>query len=146
MLHTRAFLLIATKHLRRPLKSTFSLETDGHVDPYLWPSWSAFTTFHDLAWGALYRRGPLPQDAELGEEYIADFAWASCGPLRYPEIAHVLIPRYFTQPTTVRIEGKDADTQGEWQHEQDVQGLSKRLTQAAIEHGLTDEVLEFKRF
>ncbi|CAM5287592.1 putative protein OS=Sphingobium scionense OX=1404341 GN=GGQ90_003000 PE=4 SV=1 [Sphingobium scionense] len=70
--------------------------------------------------------------------------------MRYDELAHILIPRYFEQETFCVSEGEGpnnkVETRNEWKHEQDIAGLSELLKQASIDHSLTEWALEIKRF
>lgn len=146
----RTFLMLAARHLSQPFKSTLAVEAVGELHPYIKRSASTFTTFGHLAYGAVYLRDELPLETELFEEWIGDYAWGSCGPIRYSEVAHILIPRYFDQETfsisDSGIPGKKSENWNEWRHEQDIDGLSRLLLEASIGHKVTEWALEMKRF
>ncbi len=148
----RNFLVIATRHLNQPVRSKLSLEPRAGepVGPRRSRSASTFTMFDNLLWGADYFRGELPLESDLLERHVRDASWGTCGPISYDDIAHVLIPRFFTQEYRGQIQSDDRDkpipTWNQWEHEQDIGGLSKLLDQATIGHNLTKEVLEIKRF
>jgi hypothetical protein len=129
MHETRNFLIIAAQHLFRPMKSVLSFEASAETSVQSKRSSSTFTTFRDLAYGAKYYSGELPVESDLFEKYVRDCAWASPGPVGYDEIAHVLIPRFFSQEIVI-VDGDHPIYWNTWTHEQDIGGLSKLLDQA----------------
>lgn len=134
----RTFLETATRHLWRPAKSTLSEYCNGTQKSEL-RSWCCWTTYGQLVYKAGYWSAELPLEAELGEKYIADGGtWGQ--PFLYEEIAHVIIPREFTEePWSDKV-----FTQ--WDHEQDVDGLSALLNDKGIDHHLSRYALEVKLF
>jgi len=72
---------------------------------------------------------------------------ASQGPVGYEQVAHILIPRRYTQQI-YRYDAIDKPERwaDECTHEQDIDGLSKLFSEANIDHYLAKEVLEIKRF
>lgn len=142
----RTFLVIAARHLRRPVRSTLSLGYGGGDLPQPRRSSGTFATFQSLACDALYFRGELPLEDELSEDYVGDSAWAASPPIHYDDLAHVLIPRFFTQDIFVGDRSDNGRFVDAWKHEQDIDGLSKLLGQAAVNHSLAEQVLELKRF
>lgn len=145
-----SFLLIATRHLRRPIRSTLAFEPVLPIDVKMQRSTSTYATFDSLQYGAVYFRGALPLEQELSTHGVGDFSWGGGGPVSYEAIAHILIPRFFSQEMLMRVsaaDGKDAgESWNEWEHEQDIDGLSNLLEKAGIEHHLSQHVLEIKRF
>lgn len=145
-----SFLLIAVRHLQRPIRSTLAFEPAGPIDVRIRRSASTYATFDSLLCDAIYFRGELPLERELSTRGVDDFSWGGGGPVPYETIAHVLIPRFFTQEILTRVPAKDGkeagDSWNQWKHEQDIEGLSQLLDQAGIEHRLTPQVLELKRF
>lgn len=144
------FLLIAARHLRRPQRSSLSLGFEGPIRTDKRRSSSTFATFDSLRCDAIYFRGELPLEHQLSECWIDDLAWATCGPIRYEEIAHILIPRFFTQEIFTESPGAGGAPEwkfcDEWTHEQDIAGLSRLLDEAAVAHGLSNDFLEVRRF
>jgi hypothetical protein len=102
-------------------------------------SWCAWTTFERLREDAGYWTAPLPLETELLAEGTSDGgAWGQ--PFRYSQLAHVIIPRHFCWEQ-VSAESFDSGV-----HEQDVEGLSERMTAEGIVHRLTEYVLEVKLY
>lgn len=147
MNEVRTFLTIAARHLASPLRSKSLFGGAKFSLPEARRSSSTFTTFDCLMCDAIYFRGELPLESDLSESYVADFAWATLGPIAYGDVAHVLIPRFFTQEIfESQGRGKPPRFLDEWEHEQDIDGLSQLLDRASISHSLTAGVLELKRF
>ena len=145
MHEVRTFLAIAARHLCHPVRSKLAIENDGHALPEPKRSSSTFTTFDCLACDAVYFRGELPRESDLFETCVRDFSWASLGPVGYGEVAHVLIPRHFTEEIYIG-EGNNARYFNGWMHEQDIDGLSALLNDVGVKHHLNAQVLELKRF
>jgi hypothetical protein len=81
----------------------------------------------------------IPAADELRATNIADGGtWNQ--PFLYQELAHVIIPRNFEQERVV--DGQHTCIQ----KRQDIEELSRRLTERGIKHRKTDLVLEIKAF
>lgn len=102
-------------------------------------SWCAWTTFQRLETDAGYWTCGVPHAAELGATSIADGGtWGQ--PFQYRDLAHVIIPGIFEQETVAG---------GEYRcnrKEQDIQTLSRLLSEQGVPHRKTDLVLEIKLF
>lgn len=143
----RTFLILAARRLSGPLRSELALDHEGWPLPEPLRSASTFITFRDLGYDAHYWQAELPLEADLYDTYVRDAAWPSWGPVGYADVAHVLLPRFFTQEITIPGGPKGAPRFcNTWKHEQDLEGLSEDLTAASIEHRLIGDVLEIKRF
>ena len=102
-------------------------------------SWCAWTTFDALQRSVNYWSAGLPHESELSSVGTIDGGtWGQ--PFAYNEIAHLIIPAQFYWE---RIAANDF-TQGV--RHQDIQCLSKALTESGVPHRLTDLVLEIKLF
>ena len=139
MTDLRSFLLIATRHLDRPMKTTLGIYSDENGVPQR-RSWCSWTTFGRLTRDAGYWTGELPLETELGEIAVSDGGtWGQ--PFYYEDnLAHIIIPRIFTEEP--RIPGIFR----QWEHEQDLDGLSLLLTAAGVGHHLSEYALEVKLF
>jgi hypothetical protein len=123
----RKFLEISSNHL--------ALKPCGASSNWSWCSW---TTFERLGEDAGYWTASLPLEAELLSESTSDGGrWGQ--PFHYSQLAHVIIPRRFYWE---QISGGFKCGF----HQQDVAGLSKRLTAEGILHRLTEHVLEVKLY
>lgn len=138
MADLRTFLLIAARHLRRPIRTNRSEFSDPSGAAQL-RSWCSWTTYSRLKADAGYWTGELPLETELGESCVSDGGtWGQ--PFGYDDdLAHVIIPRIF-------IEEPLSETFTQWQHEQDLEGLSLLLTAAGVDHHLSEYALEVKLF
>lgn len=103
-------------------------------------SWCSWTTYGRLTRDAGYWTGELPLENEIGEISTLDGGtWSQ--PFYYEDnIAHIIIPRIFTE------EPWPAEVFRQWEHEQDIDGLSLLLTAAKIDHRLSQHALEVKLF
>jgi hypothetical protein len=103
-------------------------------------SWCSWTTYGRLLRDAGYWTGELPLEAELGELSVSDGGtWGQ--PFGYDDdLAHIIIPRTFIE------EPWSGDAFRQWEHQQDIDGLSSLLTAAGIDHRLSEYALEVKRF
>ena len=139
MTDVRNFLLTATRHLCRPARSSVSEYGDGKT-AHRKRSWCCWTTFGRLECDTVYWSAELPLESELHETSVADGgSWGQ--PFSYREIAHVIIPRTFLE------EPWSADgTFTQWDHEQDIEGLSKALDLEGINHNLLQFCLELKLY
>lgn len=139
MVDLRFFLLTATRHLERPMKTTLGECSDENGSPRR-RSWCSWTTYGRLARDAGYWTGELPLEAELGEISVSDGGtWGQ--PFYYKDnLAHIIIPRIFTE------EPHDMGVFRQWEHEQDIDGLSLLLRAARIDHHLSKYALEVKLF
>lgn len=97
-------------------------------------------TFDSISNGAHYWTGALPPEGSLAHEYVRDGAWMNLGPVRYQDIAHVIVPRFFFE------EALNGRQMTEWTHRQDIEGLSDALTEADVDHALSPYALELKLF
>jgi len=93
----RQILTITARHLSQPVQSTFAVGGQAAITWQPLRSSATFTTFEDLGRDAQYWRGELPLETDLYEDCVKDYAWASQGPVGYEQVAHILIPRRFTQ-------------------------------------------------
>ena len=139
MSQLRKFPLIATRHLQKPMKTLRSEFSDQHGKAYL-RSWCSWTTFDRLSTNAGYWTAELPLESELGEAYIQDGGtWGQ--PFGYEdELAHIIIPRKFCE------EHSYTNVFRQWTHEQDIDGLSKIVAAAGIEHRISKFALEVKYY
>ncbi|MFC3441657.1 hypothetical protein ACFOKF_10760 [Sphingobium rhizovicinum] len=139
MVDLRCFLLIATQHLKRPIKTTSGECSDESGIPQR-RSWCSWTTYGRLSRDAGYWTGELPLEAELGDNSVSDGGtWVQ--PFYYKDnLAHIIIPRIFTE------EHYGIGVFRQWQHEQDIDGLSLLLHAAGIDHYLSQYALEVKLF
>jgi hypothetical protein len=111
----------------------------GDVVANMSESWCAWTTFGQLASNAVYWQAGLPNADELLPTHIADSGtWGQ--PFSYHELAHVIIPRTFDQESV-----EDGQYRC-FRKQQDIEELSRRLTEHGIDHRNTDLVLEIKLF
>lgn len=139
MTDVRAFLVLATRHLCRPMASSLSEWCNGDAPPRM-RSWCCWTTFGRLRHLTVYWSGELPLESELGEKHVADGgSWGQ--PFAYPDIAHVIIPRTFDEEPW-----SEGGKFTQWQHEQDVDGLSTVLRAAGIDHNHHDFGVELKLY
>ena len=122
------FLTIASNHLGlNPCSATSK-----------W-SWCAWTTFERIGEDAGYWTAPLPLETEILADGTSDGGtWGQ--PFRYEQLAHFIIPRRFYW------EEISADGFKSGVHEQDIEGLSHKLTIAGMAHRLTELVLEVKLY
>jgi len=111
----------------------------GHDVAELSNSWCAWTTFSRLAADAGYWTASLPNMDELRATHITDGGtWGQ--PFPYRDLAHLIVPRIFEQEFV---------EDGQYrciQRQQDIEELSRRLTEHGIDHRRTDLVLEIKLF
>ena len=111
----------------------------GHDITELSDSWCAWTTFDQLVSNAVYWKAGLPNADELLRTYIADGGtWGQ--PFSYQELAHVIVPRTFDQEFVEDGQYRCVRKQ------QDIEELSRRLTERGINHRKTDLVLEIKLY
>ena len=111
----------------------------GHYVAELSDSWCAWTTFDQLVSNAVYWKAGLPNADELLPTYIADGGtWSQ--PFSYQELAHVIVPRTFDQEFVEDGQYRCVRKQ------QDIEELSRRLTEHGINHRKTDLVLEIKLY
>lgn len=124
----RRFFLISAERLGR-----------GHRDAASSSSWCSYTTFERLIGDAGYWTMGLPAAEEVETWGIRDSGtWGQ--PFRFHDLAHLLVPREFYWERGL---GTD------WEcgyRTQDLVGLSTALRASAVEHRLTDLVLEIKLF
>lgn len=139
MVDLRSFLLIATRHLAHPQKTTLGVCSDENGTPRR-RSWCSWTTYGRLTTDAGYWTGELPLETELGELSTLDGGtWGQ--PFYYEDnLAHIIIPRIFIE------EPRATGVFRQWEHEQDIDGLSNLLTTAGIKHCLSEYALEVKLF
>lgn len=139
MTDLRSFLLISARHLQRPLTTTLGAFSDENGKPKL-RSWCSWTTFGRLGRDAGYWTSELPVEAEIGEVCVSDGGtWGQ--PFRYKnDLAHIIIPRTFIEEPWPR------DVFRQWEHVQDIDGLSQQLLAAGIDHHLSEIALEVKLF
>jgi hypothetical protein len=102
-------------------------------------SWCAWTTFRSLGESINYWSAGLPAESELSAVGVADGGtWGQ--PFVYQDLAHIIIPRQFyweiVEPGRFENGAK----------QQDLEALSRELTEAGIEHRLTELVLEIKLY
>ena len=111
----------------------------GHDVANMSESWCSWTTFGRLTADAGYWTAGMPNADELRPANITDGgAWGQ--PFLYRELAHVIVPRIFDQEFV-------ADGRYRCVHkQQDIEELSRRLTEHGIDHRKTDMVLEIKLF
>lgn len=135
----RRFLELSASQLAQPLRTELGQwSSEGSQKP-MRRSWCGWTTFSRLGQDAGYWTDQLPLTTELGERSVADGGtWGQ--PFPYEDLAHIILPRHFTEeyaaPKIFSI----------WTHEQDIDGLSARLSREGIKHRLTEYVLEIKLF
>ena len=135
----RIFLTIAGCYLRETNQWTIGKWSDPASGAPIRKTWCSWTTFSRLADNAGYWTGELPLEAELLEKCTTDGGnWGQ--PFGYDELAHVIIPPTFTE------EGRRAGQYTDWDHTQDIEGLSKRLDAAGIAHTLSVHALDIKLF
>ncbi|WP_395335394.1 hypothetical protein WBP06_26040 [Novosphingobium sp. BL-8H] len=138
MADLRSFLLISTRYLIRPMKTSLGICSADDREAQC-RSWCSWTTYGRLSVDAGYWTGQLPLEAELGKLSVSDGGtWGQ--PFIYDDLAHIIIPRIFIEEPWPR------DAFRQWEHEQDVDGLSTLLTTAGIPHHLSEYALEVKRF
>jgi hypothetical protein len=102
-------------------------------------SWCSWTTYQRLNEDARYWAAGLPKISEIGEAGIRDGGtWGQSFP--YAQLAHIIIPKEFfweSSPGPNFSSGKKS---------QDLDGLSKSLAIANIDHRKTNLVVEIKLF
>ncbi len=102
-------------------------------------SWCAWTTFSSLESWLTYWHCGLPDESELLLTGTADGgSWMQ--PFQYSDLAHLIIPAKFYWERVVDSEFQNGTKL------QDIERLSKELTQLGLPHRKTDLVLEVKIF
>lgn len=102
-------------------------------------TWCAWTTSERLGSDAGYWTAPIPLKSELLLENTSDGGtWGQ--PFHCCQLAHLIIPRRFSWETI-------SDKKFDWGvHEQNIEGLSERLTVEGVPHRLSEYVLEVKLY
>lgn len=110
----------------------------GAWEPSLSESWCAFTTFNSLQHGIHYWSCGFPEETEILDTHTVDGGlWRQ--PFAYDDLAHVIVPKTFYWETT---DGKfDSGYK-----EQDLDAVSKELSELGIQHRKTDLLLEVKLY
>jgi hypothetical protein len=100
-------------------------------------SWCSWTTYSRLNEDAQYWASGMPNEDEITNSGIKDGGtWGQ--PFSFQEIAHIIIPRKFYWEST-----GGADFHSEFKR-QDLDSLSRALTDLEFPHRLTELVLEIK--
>ena len=100
-------------------------------------SWCAWTTFNSLKESVQYWSAGLPQEAELGPHGTTDGGtWGQ--PFSYQSLAHVIIPKEFYWESAAAPGFRHGTKR------QDIEWLSRELTNVGVQHRLTELVLEIK--
>ena len=111
----------------------------GDVAANMSESWCAWTTFDQLVSNAVYWKAGLPNADELHPSYVADGGtWGQ--PFSYQDLAHVIVP------CTFDLEFVEDGQYRCVRKQQDIDALSRRLTEHGINHRKTDLVLEIKLY
>ena len=146
----RKFLEMAASHLACPVRTELECGTDGHVQPHNRANSSTFILSDWLETDAQYSSGELPRSEDLLESYVRDAAWAGQGPIAYEKVAHIVLPRFFTEEY---IYHNDSDYSAAsipiytmWKHEQNLDDLAVALAKSDIAFAFTGNFLEIKRF
>jgi hypothetical protein len=133
------FLLLATRHLTATVQAVDALGGGPTSEPRI-RSWCAFTTFPRLEMNAGYWTDPLPEESELLPTHTTDGGtWGQ--PFSYDEFAHFIIPARYTNEGWSRRRKYFIR-----RCTQDIEGLSRLLADAKIEHRLSSVALEIKLF
>ena len=145
----RTILELAADCLGQPISTELEAGTDGKIQPHRCRSSSTFILHWSLSSDAVYIRGELPLLSDLQDYGVRDFSWASQGPIGYDEIAHLIIPRFFTEEYDWYSQGLGSEPVRAftlWRHQQNLRPLSEKLTDAEIQHNFCGDFLEIKRF
>ena len=134
----RTFLAISGSYLRETNRCSVGEWSDRSPDAPRLKSWCSWTTYERLLDNAGYWTAELPLEAELTDVGTTDGGtWGQ--PFYYEQLAHLLIPRSFSEEHTW-------NGYFVWAHEQDIDGLSQRLHKAGMAHGLSAYALDIKLF
>lgn len=140
----RRFLTIAAERLTSPLRTEKGEGTSDGGSPLL-QSWCAWTTFGRLTLDAGYWTAELPKVGELGERSTTDGGtWGQ--PFPYNDLAHLIIPRQFSEERSYDPDNKSRRGFWQWRHVQDIEGLSAQIRAEKIEYELSQWALQIKLF
>ena len=106
-------------------------------------SWCAWTTFDRLTDDCQYWSGGIPALEDIDETTIKDSGvWGQ--PFHYEQLAHIIIPKSFYWEISEKNIENDGYKFEQGNKIQNIELLSKSLTEKNIPHRLTNLLLEVK--
>lgn len=111
----------------------------GNLTPSVSNNWCAWTTFTRLSENAGYWTCGLPATTDIHPTHIGDGGvWGQ--PFHYTELAHIVLPRTFYWETFTNEKFENGFKN------QNIEALSKKLSESGILHRVTELVLEIKLY